>query len=346
MIMKAAQLTSLREVKIADIPLPEPKSGEVRVKITNIGICGSDVHYYTQGRIGEQVVKFPFVVGHECSGIVEKVGKGVTRFSGGERVAIEPGVSCGRCQSCLQGKPNTCPRVRFLGTPPIEGAFCEYLCMPAENLFPIPEEMTLPEAAMIEPLSVAIHSINLSNLKLGARVAVFGCGPIGLLVIQVAKARGADQIFASEPILARRQMAQKLGAETFNPQECNPVEYIFDKTRGEGVEVAFEAAGEESTIQEAVLSTKISGEVVIIGIPERDLVSFNLFIARQRELVLKNVRRSNQCVEKAINLTRSGKVALSPLITHKFSLSEIEEGFKLVEKRAQGVIKAMVVNER
>lgn len=340
---EVAQLTKIKNIEIKTENINVITQNEVLVKIDSIGICGSDIHYYLEGKIGLQKVKFPFVLGHECSGIIAEIGKSVKNLFVGQKVVIEPANSCDKCEYCLSGRHNLCPDVKFLGTPPINGAFRKYLSVPAKSCFPLPKEINVEQSIIIEPLSVAVHSVDLGELKTGTKIAIIGCGPIGLSILQVAKAAGACEIFAIDILDYRLNTAKKLGAtRLINPVRIDPIEYIFSETNGKGVDVTFEASGKKETINSAVLLTSIGGIVVIVGIPKEKNIYFDIFQARRKELVIKNVRRSNKCIERAIELVKSKKVTLNSFITHRFSLKETSKALKLVANYDDNVIKAII----
>ena len=352
--MKAAFLTGIRQIEIREIKKPIPKKGEVLIKMASVGICGSDVHYYSTGRIGSQVVKYPFIVGHECSGIVEEITEQVTNVSVGSRVAIEPAVSCGICEFCISGRPNICPKVKFLGTPAtsgasaIEGAFREYITIPARSAVPIPNSIDFDEAALTEVMAIAVHTVDLAKINHGETIAIFGSGPIGLGVLMIAKLAGASTIFATDLLENRLEMAKKLGADyIINPLKKNPLDLIKEKTEARGVDVTFETAGEQETINHSLGAVRIGGRVAIIGIPEIDKIYYSPEI-RRKEPVIYHVRRSNQAnrdLERAISLIEKGILKLKPLVTHRFSLNRIQDALDMVDGYKDGVVKAMIEME-
>lgn len=341
--MKAAVLRGLRKIEIEDVPEPRPGPGEVKVRVRSVGVCGSDVHYYIDGRIGDQVVRGPQIVGHEFGGVVEELGPGVTDIAPGTRVAVEPSMNCGKCYWCERGLTNICPNVKFYGTPPVQGSFCEHVCHPRRLVFPVPDEMSDDEAAMLEPLGVAIHAVQRARVEAADTVAVLGSGPIGLLTLQVAKASGASRIFATDIRPYRLEFAGRLGAEAVaNPEETDVAEWIKGLTGGMGVDVIFECAGEPSTVEECVAGVRIGGRVGLVGIPRVDSVSFDPHTARRRELDILNVRRSRFAVEPGIELVRRKQVDAGSLVTHTFPLDKVGEALELVHNYADGVVKAVV----
>ncbi|HIE43792.1 MAG TPA: NAD(P)-dependent alcohol dehydrogenase [Candidatus Omnitrophica bacterium] len=349
--MKAVFLTGIQEIEIRETQMPVAKRGEVLIKVMTVGICGSDVHYYKRGRIGSQIVKYPFIVGHECSGIVESITEGVRNVSVGERVAIEPAIPCGLCEFCCSARPNICPKVKFLGTPatsgapPVEGALREYITMPASNVIPIPQALSFEEATLTEIVAIAIHAVDLVGINPGDEVAIFGSGPIGLATLQASKVSGAARIFATDLLNSRLQMAKVLGADyVANLKEVDPMDMIKDITRGRGVDVTFEAAGEQETVNHALEAVRRGGRTAIIGIPEEERIWYNPEI-RRKELVIYHVRRSNQAnrdVERAISLMAGGKLEVDSLVTHEFPLEKTGDALDLVGNYEDGVIKAMI----
>ena len=323
------------------MPLPDP--GEVLLKIASVGVCGSDVHYYVEGRIGIQVVTDPIIMGHEFSAWVAGVGAGVTGLENGQLVAVEPGISCGHCEPCLSGHPNLCPQVRFCGTPPVNGVFSEYAVMPAKNCFPLPQEFTAEQGALLEPLGIALHSVDLAQLKPGQTIAVLGAGPIGLLIAAVARACGASEVYMTEPLAYRREFARSYVADAaLDPYANEVVEEIRNLTNGRGVDVAFEAAGALETPQQAAAVTRPGGKVILVGIPADDTMTMNASTARHRGLTIKLVRRMKHTYPRAIRLVQSGQVHLDPLVTHRFPLSRIAEAFELVAGYRDRILRAII----
>jgi len=341
--MKTIVLTGIRKFEQREVPKPTPAKGEVLIRIRYVGICGSDLHYWSQGKIGSKVVKYPFVIGHECAGEIAGLGAEVTGLKLGQRVAVDPSVSCGQCESCRVGRQNICAHVRFLGTPPVEGAFKEFLSMPAENVFPLPDNISLEEGVLLEPFAVGLYAKILSSLQPGDTVAVMGCGPIGLSVLSAAKAAGASEIFVTDLIDNRLATARQMGTDfTYNAGKGDVANFIMEKTGGRGVDVSFEAAGEQAAVSDAVASTRTGGKCVIIGIPAKDTIEINVDIARRREIPIINVRRQNHTTARAINLVAKGKVCLKNMLTHRFKLEEIDTAFDLAGQRKDGIIKAVI----
>jgi L-iditol 2-dehydrogenase len=341
--MRASRLHGVRDLRVEDLPRPEPGPGEVLLKVAAVGTCGSDVHYYVEGRIGDQVVTAPITMGHEFSAWVAGLGEGVTGLAVGQLVAVEPAIHCGECECCQHGHPNLCPNVRFCGTPPIDGVFAEYAVMPVENCFPLPEGFTPAEGAMLEPLGVAIHTVDLAHLKPGQTVAVLGAGPIGLLTAAVARAAGAGEIYVTEPLAYRRAFAlQHVADVALNPDDTDVVAEIARLTGGRGVDVAFEAAGAPETPDQAARVTRPGGKVVVAGIPSEDAMTFTASVVRRKGLTIKMVRRMKHTYPRAIALVQKGMVDVASLATHTFPLERIAEAFEIVAAYDDGVLRAII----
>ena len=341
--MQASFLYGIRDVKLESCPVPTPGSGEVLLQIASVGVCGSDVHYYSEGRIGNQVVNSPIIMGHEFSAYVVKLGADVENLHTGQLVAVDPAISCGKCELCRLGHPNLCPNVQFCGTPPVNGVFTEYAVMPAENCFCLPDNITSDEGALLEPLGVAIHSVNLSHLKPGDTVTVLGAGPIGLLIARVAKIAGASVVIMSEPLEYRRNFAGQNTADIcIDPINQDPVAEINHDTKGRGTDIVFEAAGAADTPQQAVDIVRFGGKLILAGIPADDNLSFSASIARRKGLTIKLVRRMKHTYPRAIEMVNTGQVDLKPLITHRLPLTGVGEAMELLTHYNDGVIKAVI----
>ncbi len=341
--MQASFLYGIRDVKLESCPVPQPGPGEVLLQIASVGVCGSDVHYYSEGRIGNQIVQNPIIMGHEFSAFVAKLGTGVENLNPGQLVAVDPAIPCGNCELCRLGHPNLCPNVQFCGTPPVNGVFTEYAVMPAENCFSLPEIITPDEGALLEPLGVAIHSVNLSHLKPGDTVTVLGAGPIGLLIAKVAKIAGASKVYMTDPLEFRRKFAGQYAADIcFDPINQDPEVEITRATKGRGTDIVFEAAGAAETPQQAANIVRFGGKVILAGIPADDMLSFSASIARRKGLTIKLVRRMKHTYPRSMDLVRTGQVDLLSLITHRLPLSGVGEAMELLTHYRDGVIKAVI----
>ncbi len=348
--MRASRLHGIQDMRVEDLPRPEPGPGEVLLKVASVGVCGSDVHYYTDGAIGDQIVTGPIIMGHEASAWVAGLGPEVeAQLEEGQLVAVEPAIPCGACEPCRHGHPNLCPHVRFCGTPPIDGVFAEYTVMPAENCFPLPPGFTPVEGAMLEPLGIAIHAVDLAHLRPGYTVAVLGGGPIGLLIAAMARAAGAGEIYVTEPLAYRRQFALDYVADVaLDPYPgvdagySDVVDEIVRRTGGRGVDVVFEAAGAEETPHQCAGVARIGGKVIVAGIPSDDHMAFTASTTRRKGLTIKLVRRMKHTYPRAIRLVERGLVDVAPLATHLFPLERIAEAFDTVAAYDNGVIRAVI----
>ena len=290
-----------------------------------IGVCGSDLHWFSEGGIGDAALKSPLVLGHEFAGELED----------GQRVAVDPAIPCRKCEWCQKGHPNLCPQVRFAGHDGVDGALREALTWDEHCLFYLPDTLTFEDGAMLEPLGVAIHAVDLAHLKPGMTVGVFGCGPIGLLIIQMARLSGAVNIVATDKLPHRVDAARAFGADSALMTDGNPdVSPILAATGSRGVDVAFEAAGEQAAVEDACAAAIPGGKVILAGIPGDDRTSFPAGPARRKGLTLKLVRRMKNTYPRAIGLVEKGMVDVRSLITHRFPLEQAAEAFKIAERRA------------
>jgi L-iditol 2-dehydrogenase len=339
--MKSAVQCGLGSIEIVDVPTPVPGPGQVLVRMRAVGICGSDVHYFVNGRIGRAVVSYPYVLGHEPSGIVAALGSGVTSLSVGARVVIDPALPCGVCATCRSGRLNCCQEVRFLGSPPVGGVFEEYHVFQPEQCMPIPEAMSFETAATLEPMGVALHAINMAGLKMGARVAVMGGGTIGMMTAAAARLAGASFVAMTEPIEARRAVAAKFGVDLALPPGSDGTARI--KQAAGGVDAAFEAAGSPDAVDDAIRVVKPGGTVVIIGIPAEDHLPIPIHEARGKELDIILLHRSNDTLAPSIRLVAAGRMDPGLVITHRFPLARLQEAINLAHSYEDGVLKAMIL---
>ena len=342
--MKTARLHAPRDLRISDEPVPSPGEGEVLLKIGAVGVCASDVHYYEEGAIGDAVIKEPLVLGHEAGAEVAALGPGVTSLKPGDKVAIEPGKHCGKCDICARGLINLCPSVKFFGTPPTDGALREFITWPADLCIPIPDSMTVVEAAMTEPMAVGIYAVDLAGMKGGETVAVLGAGAIGLSVLQAARVGGASKIWVVDPIEGRAQMAAKMGAgRALTGDPAQIAEDIWAETGKAGVQIVFECAGTNDAVRQAVRIATYDGQVVAVGIPYPDEVSFPASTARRKNLTVKFVRRSRHAVQRAMDWAASGQIDLKSYATHQFPLERASEAIELARDRRDGVLRSVIM---
>ncbi len=327
--MLVARLHGAHDLRLHEEPEPTPGAGEALVRVTAVGICGSDLHWAAEGGIGADRVVEPFVLGHECAGVIES---GSRR---GERVAIDPAISCGHCGYCERGEINLCEGMRFAGHYPVNGAMAQYIAWPERFLVPLPEPLSDIEGAMLEPLGVALYAVELGRVRPGEAVGVFGCGPIGLCLLQVAREAGATRLLASElpGVPHRKRMAESFGATAFDAGGPE-VAGLLEATGGRGVDVAFEAAGDPQAVEAAVAAVRPGGRLILVGIPSEDRISFTASVARRKDLEIRVVHRSRHTYPAAIALVESGRVDVSTLVTHRLPLDRVEEAFRIGHDRA------------
>jgi L-iditol 2-dehydrogenase len=327
-----------------DAPDPELTGArDVLIRITAAGVCGSDVHYYETGRIGDQRLRFPHRIGHECAGIVERVGAEVTRVKPGGRVAVDPAMPCGECDQCRAGREHTCRRLRFLGVPgQADGCFAEYIVMPESCLFPVPADMSDEAAVLCEPFAIGLYAARRSELPADGSVGILGTGPVGLSVLIACRLEGAERCYTTDRIDDRCAVAAAHGADwTGNPDARNVVEEIL-RREPDGLDVVFECAGQSETIDQAVKLLKPGGRIVLVGIHREDRVGFPVHALRRKDVTLLSIRRQNQTQGDAVNLVGTGHAALDFMVTHRFPLERAAEAFELAAGYRDGVIKAVV----
>ncbi len=337
-------MAGIRQMEITDVPEPVvTKDDDVLLKVEAVGVCGSDVHYYEAGRIGSQIIDYPFIIGHECAAIVKAVGGAVTRVKVGDEVVVEPAVSCNECDQCRQGRENTCRRLRFLGTPGQgNGCLCQYIVMPQSSCFPTKGSITLEQGVLCEPLAIGIYSVKNAYISKGADIAILGAGPIGLSCLLSAKAENVKGCYVTEKIKERVEVAKRNGATWVgNPDKEDIVEKII-RQKPNGMDAVFECAGQQETLDEAVELLKPGGKLVIVGIPRTERVSFIIDKIRRKEIAIINIRRQNQCTQTAIDLIASGRVKVDFMITHRFKIERTQEAFDIIAGYRDGVVKALI----
>lgn len=343
--MKAMKLTGIRQMEMMEVPTPGiVHEDDVLIRMKTVGVCGSDVHYYETGRIGSQVVEYPFTVGHEGSGVVEAVGSGVETLKPGDRIAIEPAMPCGECDQCNAGRPHTCRNLRFLGCPKqAEGCLSEYIVMPEGCCFRISGKTTFDEAAISEPLAIGVYAVKLSIPMPGAKVGILGAGAIGLCVLLPARAQGAERIYVTDKIDDRLELARTAGAAWGgNPDQEDVVGKVKELEPG-GLDVVFECCGQQEALDQAVEMLKPGGKLLLIGIPPAaERVGFLIDKLRHKEICIQNVRRQNHCVQASLDMMDRGDFDVGIMVTHRFPFEKTKEAFDLVASYKDGVLKAMV----
>jgi L-iditol 2-dehydrogenase len=343
--MKAILLTAPKQMELREVPGPAiEKDTDVLLKIEKVGVCGSDVHYYETGRIGDQIIKeYPFIVGHECSATVKDIGSAVTKVKVGDEVVVDPAQPCYKCDQCKMGRENTCYNLRFLGTPGQgNGSLCEYIVMQQESCLPTNQTITLEQAALCEPFSVGVYAVKQSGISAASKIAILGSGPIGLSCMAAAQAEGVKEIYMTDKLDYRVKTTKDAGAVwAGNPEKENIVEAIL-KHEPKGVDIVYECAGQQEALDEAVELLRPGGKIMLVGIPRQERVSFYIDRIRRKEITLINVRRQNDCAQKAADLIASGKADLDFMITHRFELGDTKAAFDMVAGYRDGVIKAMI----
>lgn len=342
--MKAQMLIGIRQIEMRDVENPQISNPEeVLVKVKSVGICGSDVHYFETGRIGSQVVQFPFIVGHECAGQVVEAGSAVGRVQVGDAIVIDPLIACGRCDQCVSGRVNTCRDQKFLGCPSqVAGCLCEYIVMSERCCFPTKNRITPAQAVLCEPFAIGIYAVEQAQLKQGAQVGILGAGPIGLSVLEACKAGGIETVYMTELIPERVKIAKQAGAVWVgSPNEDDIVSKILEAVPG-GLDAVFECAGKQETLDQGVEMLKPGGKLMVIGIPREDRISFIPDQVRRKEIPIIHVRRQNKCMQKAIDLLAERDVNLDYMITHHFNFNQTAEAFGLVAQYRGGIIKAII----
>jgi len=339
--MKAAELITPLTFRIADLPIEDPGPGEVQIRIEAVGVCGSDLHAYSEGAVGSTPNVYPMVLGHEPAGRIVKTGAGVTGLEVDDRGALEPALYCYHCEFCLSGRHNVCANLRFLSNPYHPGFFRELINLPAVNFRPIPSGMSPDEATLAEPLAVAMHSLHLVSIRPGETVAVIGAGPIGLLTIAALRAAKAGRIWAVEPLEHRRELALGIGADVaIEPGEA--VDEIFSGTGRRGVDCAIDCAAGEHTTSQAVQITRSAGRVALTGIHSTPFVSVDGSAMRRKELTIFNVRRSNHETQEALELLHAHARWFAPLLTHSRQIEHIDEAFAIASQYRDGVGKMII----
>ena len=324
------------DARVAPFNLREGRPDEVLIEVASVGVCGSDLHYFKDGGIGAAVIRDPFVPGHEFGGyLCEDVE--ARDLKRGQLVAVDPNKPCGRCEWCHEGHPNLCPNVEFIGAPPFDGAMTERIWVPKSQLVALPEAFDPLDAAMLEPLGVAIHAVNLAKPRLLERVGLLGCGPIGLLVMQALKAAGAGEVIACDPLRHRREAARRIGADVVGESVAD----IVEASRG-GCPLVLEATNSPAGFRDAVTATRIGGRVVLIGIPDGDVYTLPAADARRRGLKIKFARRMGEVYPLAIQMLAAGKVDVRSLVSHRVGLQDAPGVFTALAANTPGYVKVMI----
>lgn len=341
--MTAAVLNKPFDMEIKQIAIPTPKADEVLIKVYCIGVCGSDVHYYEHGKIGRYVVEQPIILGHELAGDIVQVGEQVTNVNVGDRVAVEPGVTCGRCEYCKGGRYNLCPDVVFMATPPVDGAWAEYVTIRSDFVFKLPDTMSYEEGALLEPLSVGLHAMNRAGVTPADKLLVTGLGPIGLLAVQAARIFGVKEIYASDVVPFRQQLALDMGVTAvLNPATTDVRSKLEELTGGAGVDVVIETSGNAGAIASSIPTVKRGGRIVFVGMPVADQIPVDINSLIDAELNVYGLFRYANTYPGAIAALGGGDYPIEKVITHKFNLEQTKEAIEVARTQKDTSIKVMI----
>jgi len=346
--MLAARLHRPKDLRIERVPHPGPPGrGQALLRVKATGICGSDLHSYLDARIGDTPIATPLILGHEFSAVVEAVGPEsldghFQPLKPGTRVAVDPAQPCHHCEFCEHGHPNLCCHLAFCGNHPYGGSFCEWMLMPARSCFPVPRRVDDESAALLEPLGVAMHAVDFSKLRVGHSAAILGAGPIGLLILQMAKLAGAAPIFITDKLPWRLKLAAKYGGVPIRYDQEDAARRVVKETHGRGVDVAIEAAWAEESVAQAADMARLGGRLVVVGISGGNRMELKASIARRKGLTIIMSRRMKHTYPRAIRLAEQGRVDLRGLVSHRFPLKRVAEAFQLNTAYEDKVVKVIV----
>ncbi|MGA2182343.1 MAG: alcohol dehydrogenase catalytic domain-containing protein [Bryobacteraceae bacterium] len=327
-----AELVGPRTFQVREAPLADPGPGEIQVAVKAVGICGSDLHNFSEGAIGDAPAVYPMVLGHEPVGTVLRCGAGVGGWERGDTVALEPAIYCYHCEFCRSGRHNVCANIRFLSSTADPGFFREAVNLPAANVLPLPGSVGVSEGTLHEPLAVVLHSMALAQPQLGETALVMGAGPIGLLTIAVLKLSGIRRLWVVEPLARRRELARAVGADVvLDPREADPVGVVMNHTGRRGVDMAIDCAAKDDSVNQCLHAARNAGRVIITGIPSPVRVPIEFHTLRRKELAFLSVRRSNHDSEAALRLLAEHPQRFAPIVTHTRPLAEIQSAFDMLE---------------
>lgn len=342
-MMKTAVMTDLKKVEIQEHPIPTPAANEVLVKVEYVGICGSDLHYFEHGRIGDFIVEPPFVLGHEAGGTVVEVGADVKHLKVGDRVAMEPGKTCGECEFCKQGKYNLCKDVIFFATPPVDGVFQEYVAHEAALCFKLPENVSTMEGALIEPLAVGMHAANQGGAHLGQTAVVTGAGCIGLVSLLALKAMGVSKVIVVDIVEKRLQKALELGADAvINGKAEDTVARIMELTDGKGLDLGIETAGSQITASQLIKGAKKGATIVLVGYSASGEMTLPIGMSLDKELTFKTIFRYRNIYPMAIEAVAAGKIDIKNIVTDYFELDDIQNALDSCVNNKEDIVKGVI----
>jgi len=341
--MKTAIMTDLYKVELRETEKPAPQSDEVLVKLEYVGVCGSDLHYYETGRIGNFIVETPFVLGHECAGTIIEVGSKVKHLKVGDRVALEPGKTCGECEHCKAGKYNLCEDVIFFATPPVNGVYQEYVAHQASLCFKLPDNVSTMEGALIEPLAVGFHAALQGDAKVGQTAVITGAGCIGLVSLLALKAMGVSKVYVVDIMPKRLEKALQLGATgVINGMEEDAIAKIMELTEGKGCDLSIETAGTEKTTSQLIKMAKKGSTIVLVGYHAKENVSLPINMVLDKELTIRSVFRYRNIYPLAIESVSQGSVRIKDIVTNIFNLDDIQNGLTECVRNKADIVKAVI----
>ncbi len=341
--MKVAVMLGIGKMGFEERDVPQIKPDEVLVRLEYVGICGSDIHYYETGRIGDYIVEPPFVLGHEPGGTVVEVGSAVSNLKPGDRVALEPGKTCGRCEFCREGKYNLCPDVVFFATPPVDGVFAEYVAHPADLCFKLPDNVSTLEGALIEPIAVGFHAANQGGAHAGQTAVVFGAGCIGLVSMMALLAEGVSRVYVVDVMQKRLDKALELGATgVINSAECDLASEIDRLTEGRGTDIVIETAGMEITTRQAIEIARKGSTIVLVGYSKSGEMTLPMSLFIDKELTFKSVFRYRHIYPMAIDAVAAGRVNLKGIVSNIFELDDIQRAMDLSVSDKANIVKSVV----
>lgn len=341
--MKVALMTGIGKIEMVERPIPQPEDDEVLVKIEYVGICGSDLHYFEAGRIGDFIVKGPLVLGHESAGTVLEVGRNVKHLKPGDRVALEPGKTCGHCEHCRNGRYNLCKDVVFFATPPVDGVFQEYVAHEAALCFKLPDNVDTMEGALVEPLAVGFHAANMGGAHAGQVAVVFGAGAIGLVTLMALKAEGVSKVYVVDIQPKRLEKALELGAtEVINGKDVDAVEKLLELTDGRGVDLAIETAGTEFTARQCLYATNKGATVVFVGYTKSGEMTLPHGQIMDKELTIKGIFRYRHIYPMAIEAIADGRVPIKKLATNLFEFPHVQEALDACVADKANIVKGVI----
>ncbi|HMR63862.1 MAG TPA: alcohol dehydrogenase catalytic domain-containing protein [Anaerolineae bacterium] len=344
----AARLHGPSDLRVEEVPHPGPPGpDQVLLRVTAVGICGSDLHTYKDGRIGDNVIESPLTLGHEFAGIIEAVGEEAMGgdfqpLHPGMRVAVDPAQPCWHCEMCELGHPNLCYHLHFCGSYPDEGSLVQWMHMPARTCFPVPDSIDDMGAALLEPLGIAVHAVDLAKIRVADSVAILGAGCIGLSILELVKLSGAQPIFVSDKFPWRLAVAEQLGAIPINCDQVDPAKVVLDATAGRGVDVVIEAAWADHSVQQAADMARMGGRMVIVGISEADELRMKHSTVRRKGLTIRLARRMKHTYPRSIKLMAGGAVDFGPMVSHRFPLEQAPEAFAMNTAYQDNVIKVII----